>query len=99
MIIEETILDRSDLIKRRSDKGYLIRNDQTGNEYEEAIDLIGRYTYTETNRPPEFNEEPIENLEDVSRKMLYNKYMELICGDIKEPDYFNENEPEPDYFG
>lgn len=50
MIIEEVLADNPDLVRRYSDQGYYIRNDQTGFEYEEAIDLIGKHTYTETNR-------------------------------------------------
>ena len=51
MIIEEILEDNPDLVRRYSDQGYYIRNDQTGFEYEEAIDLIGKHTYTETDRP------------------------------------------------
>ena len=36
------------LIKTSSDKGNYIIQNETGIKYEEAIDLPGRYTYTET---------------------------------------------------
>lgn len=53
MIIEETLPDHPGLVKRYSDQGYLIQNDQTGEKYGEAIDVIGLYTYTETDEYPE----------------------------------------------
>ena len=56
MIIEESIPDHPNLIKRHSDQGFLIQNDQTGDKYEEAVDIIGLYTYTETNEYPESGE-------------------------------------------
>lgn len=49
MIIEEILPDNPDLVRRYSDQGFFIQNDQTGFKYEEAIDLIGKHTYTETN--------------------------------------------------
>ena len=48
MIIEEILPDNPDLIRRYSNRKVLIQNDQTGDKYIEAIDLIGKYTYTET---------------------------------------------------
>ena len=56
MIIEELLPDHPNLVKRYSDQGYLIQNDQTGYKYEEAIDIIGKYTYTETNERPQQDE-------------------------------------------
>ena len=57
MIIEEAVQGHPDLVKRYSDQGYLIQNDQTGDKYEEAVDVIGLYTYTETDEYPEQDEE------------------------------------------
>ena len=57
MIIEEAVQGHPDLVKRHSDHGFLIQNDQTGDKYEEAVDVIGLYTYTETNEYPEQDEE------------------------------------------
>ena len=51
MIIEEAVQGHPDLVKRYSDQGYLIQNDQTGEKYGEAIDIINLYTYTETDSP------------------------------------------------
>lgn len=53
MIIVETVPDHPGLIKRYSDQGFLIQNDQTGYKYVEAIDVNGLYTYTETDEKPE----------------------------------------------
>ena len=61
MIIEEAVEGHPNLVKRYSDAGFLIRQDQTGVEYAEAIDLAsGPYTYTETDIPvdPPEPEEP-----------------------------------------
>lgn len=57
MIIEEAVPGFANLVKRHSDQGYLIQNDQTGDKYEEAIDIIGLYTYTETDEYPEGDED------------------------------------------
>lgn len=56
MIIEEAVPGFANLVKRHSDQGYLIQNDQTGDKYEEAVDIIGLYTYTETDEYPEQDE-------------------------------------------
>lgn len=63
MIIEATVPDHPDLVKRYSDHGFLIRNDQTGDKYEEAVDIIGLYTYTETDEYPEQDEEELTDTE------------------------------------
>ena len=56
MIIEESVSGHPNLVKRHSNQGFLIQNDQTGDKYEEAVDIIGLYTYTETNEYPESEE-------------------------------------------
>lgn len=57
MIIKELYTTRPDGVKlflNYSDKGVYIRQDQTGIEYAEAIDVeTAPYTYTETNKPIE----------------------------------------------
>jgi len=63
MIVEEAIPEHPNLVKRYSDHGYLIRNDQTGNKYEEAVDVIGLHTYTETDEYPEGDEEELTDTE------------------------------------
>jgi hypothetical protein len=57
MIIKELYTTRPDGVKlflNYSDKGVYIRQDQTGIEYAEAIDVdTAPYTYTETDKPIE----------------------------------------------
>lgn len=52
MVIRELYKTRGDgvaLYRTYSDAGYLIKQDQTGIEYEDAIDVAGSsYTYSET---------------------------------------------------
>ena len=58
MIISEnlTIWGR-EFVKRYSDSGYYIRQDQTGIDYSEAIDVAeSEFTYTETDIPIEDEE-------------------------------------------
>ena len=54
MIVREHYKTRTDgveLYRTYSDAGYLIRQAETGAEYEEAIDVDGTtYTYTETDK-------------------------------------------------
>ena len=54
MIVREHYKTRTDgveLYKTYSDAGYLIRQVETGAEYDEAIDIDGApYTYTETGK-------------------------------------------------
>lgn len=53
MIITEYLNDNT-LIKHYSDKGRLMRQEETGNLYGEAIDVVPcLYTYTETDMPAE----------------------------------------------
>lgn len=65
MIVREYYKTRSDgveLYRTYSDAGYLIRQEQTGVEYSEAIDVDDApYTYTETETaiPPETGMEPM----------------------------------------
>ena len=65
MIVEEIIEGRN-LIRRYSDEGMLIRQDQTGILYGEAIDMINSvYTYTETDIPIENEEITAEEALDI----------------------------------
>ena len=54
MIVREYYKTRSDgveLYRTYSDAGYLVRQTETGAEYDEAIDVDGApYTYTETDK-------------------------------------------------
>ena len=57
MLIKEFHLTRKDgvtLYRNYSDTGFYIRQNETGVEYAEAIDVEGApFTYTETNKPIE----------------------------------------------
>ena len=46
------------LIRTKSDRNMMIRQDQTGILYDEAIDVPNHYTYSETDVPIE-SEDPI----------------------------------------
>lgn len=60
MIIVETV-DEGTREKRYSDKDVMIRQIETGNLYEDAMDVIPcKYTYEETDIPIEHHEEPTE---------------------------------------
>ena len=66
MIIEEILIEDPELIKRYSDQNMYIRQDQTGIEYPEAIDLISSpYTYTETDHPIEIESDEDEDEENI----------------------------------
>lgn len=65
MIIVETV-DEGTREKRYSDKDVMIKQIETGNLYEDAMDVIPcKYTYEETDIPIEHPEEPTE--ENVNR--------------------------------
>ena len=55
-----TLPDGRKLIRTYSDENFYIRQEETGNIYEEAIDVVPlRYTYTETDEKiPEPESEP-----------------------------------------
>jgi hypothetical protein len=49
-MIQEEFLNDNTLIKHYSDKNLMLLQVETGNKYEEAIDIIPcKYTYEETN--------------------------------------------------
>ena len=64
MIVREFYSTRQDgvnLYRTYSDEGKMIRQNETGVLYDEAIDIEGRgYTYTETDEPIE----PVEVIEE-----------------------------------
>lgn len=70
MIVTELFITRPDgvnLFRTFSDSGYMIRQDQTGAEYAEAIDIENSgFTYTETNTPIPEEEEDIGGMMDGS---------------------------------
>lgn len=69
MIVTEFYMTRTDganLYRTYSDAGYMLRQDQTGALYSEAIDVpeMG-YTYTETNQPAQDAEISAEEALDI----------------------------------
>lgn len=83
-------------IRHYSDAKMKILQVETNVLYDDAIDVMPcQYTYQETNihvsapdPPPEF--------EDSARYLLDEDY--VLLPEVTEPDYFNEREPEPNYF-
>lgn len=68
MIIQELFDIRENgikLIKTYSDKNLKIRQIETGDIYDEAIDIEGRFTYEETDEPIETGEEEIIEPEEI----------------------------------
>lgn len=69
MIVKEYLKDGT-LIKQYSDQGMLLLQNETGDKYGEAIDVMPcRYTYTETDEPidpVEISEEEEEDNADIS---------------------------------
>ena len=94
MIVQEQISDM--LIRTYSDRGVMIHGGSPQANYVKVIDPInaGR-TYTETNIPIPAPDVPQE-LESCADYLLAEGYVQMP--EITEPDYFNEREPEPDYF-
>ena len=62
MIVQEQFED-TDLIHTYSDKGFKIRQVETGVVYGDAVDIPGKYTYEETD---ELIEQPEEEQEEQS---------------------------------
>ena len=55
-MIKQEILENG-LVKTYSDSGKYIIQNETGVEYTEAVDIPNKYTYTESNKDIERNEE------------------------------------------
>lgn len=74
MIIEEYPYNgREDRIRRYSDSGFILRQNETGNEYGEAIDTYPcPYTYTETD---------ISIESEVDPETALNELLEVIGSD------------------
>ena len=89
MIISEIIFDGK-LIKRYSDAGFFIRQDQTGIDYPEAIDIIDSpYTYTETDIPIEDPESNPDNPDPIEPDPVEPDPI------TPEPDEPDTDEPDP----
>lgn len=99
MIITETLTrdDGATLLRRYSDAGYMLRQNETGALYSEAVDVEGApYTYVESDIPAEVETPDPESLQQAARHLLGQRLVNLPTQD--QPDYFNEDEPEPTYF-
>ena len=96
MVIYEEI-SGTDLIRAYSNNNMMIRQDETGNLYSEAIDpnYMGR-TYTETDIPIEEDFDINENNEEAIKNLLATGLINIPTEE--DADYFNENEKEVNYF-
>ena len=96
MVIYEEI-SGTDLVRAYSNNNMLIRQDETGNLYSEAIDpnYMGR-TYTETDIPIEEDFDINENNEEAIKNLLATGLINIPTEE--DADYFNENEKEVNYF-
>ena len=96
MVIYEEI-SGTDLVRAYSNNNMLIRQDETGYLYSEAIDpnYIGR-TYTETDIPIEEDFDINENNEEAIKNLLATGLINIPTEE--DTDYFNENEEEVNYF-
>lgn len=84
--------------RRYSDQNVKIRKIETDTLWNDAIDAIPcQYTYEETNIPLDPEEAP-DGLEESAGYLLRANMVELPNTD-PDPDYFNEHETVPDYFG
>lgn len=76
MIIEEYINDGT-LVRHYSNDGFIIRQVETGEDYEEAVDYLPcKYTYEETDIPIESEEEEQEEMTS-SRNISSNEYFQI----------------------
>lgn len=65
MIVQETIkIDGKEFVKTYSDEGFYIIQNETGNQYEEAVDIPNMYTYSESEDKIGEEQEP-EPIEEV----------------------------------
>ena len=94
MIVQER---KGDLIHTYSDKGVYVHGGYPEADYAVAIDPMsaGR-EYVETGRKIE-PEDPPENLNDSIEYLVAGRLI-AVPEPESEPDYLNENEPEPSYF-
>lgn len=74
MVVPE-YLDDGNLIRQYSNEGYYIRQVETGEIYEDAVDVVPcRYTYEETDEKIPVIEEPDESNYDLSNQDLINPF-------------------------
>ena len=57
-MIKTELLNDGTLIKHYSDEGFMLLQNETGIKYADPVDVVPcRYTYTETNKPIEHDEQ------------------------------------------
>lgn len=90
--------DGVNLYRTYSNADMMILQTDTGELYEEAIDVEGSaHAYEETNTPIDIGDPP-DGIAEAAAYLLKAKEIEIV-NDDEAPDYFHEHEPEPDYFG
>ena len=84
--------------RRYSDQKVKLRQIETNTLWNDAVDAIPcQFTYEETNIPIDPEEVP-DGLEESVWYLLRANMVELTNTD-PDPDYLNEHEAEPNYFG
>lgn len=64
MIVQENIeINGTQFVKTYSDEGYYIIQNETGNKYEEAVDIPNKYTYSESEE--KIVKEQLDNTEKI----------------------------------
>ena len=100
MIHTEHYMTRPDgvnLYRTYSDDGHRIVQTDTGAVYDEAVDVENSgHIYAESDEMIDFGDPP-ESMNQVAEYLLKTQMVQMPP-EPEEPDYFNENEPEPDYF-
>lgn len=90
--------DGVNLYRTYSDTGMMILQTDTGILFEDAIDVEGAsHTYEESSTPIDIGDPP-EGMEEITEYLLKAKAVEIVNTD-EDPDYLNEHEAEPNYFG
>ena len=74
--IDDNGEERDNLIKTYSDANMYIKQEETGNIYDAAVDVYPcRYTYTETDIPIEIEED-----EEIDYQTAYNNLAQEVIG-------------------
>jgi hypothetical protein len=85
MVIKEFFETRPDgvnLYRTYSDEGYYLIQNETGAEYEEAIDIEhAPYTYSETNKKIDGSSEP-----DIDDSAIYNELVNVYMKGVNSID-------------
>lgn len=100
MIKQDFYLKRDDgvnLYRTYSNDGHRIVQTDTGAVYDEAVDVENSgHIYVESAEMIDHGDPP-DGMNQAAEYLLKTQMMQ-IPPEPEEPDYFNEHEPEPDYF-